>query len=125
MKKVIALLVFVVGLTVSANAQVTKAQVEESLKEMNATMDDVVQLYIGNVIKFYTDGSNRRADETYEKTVSIGSTNSFSLTENGLKVTFSKNGVISSLKIFPFSMITTLSISKNEKGVYIYIYLIQ
>ena len=125
MKKVIALLVFIVGLTVSANAQVTKAQVEESLKEMNATMDDVVQLYIGNVIKFYTDGSNRRADETYEKTVSIGSTNSFSLTENGLKVTFSINGVISSLKIFPFSMITTLSISKNEKGVYIYIYLIQ
>jgi hypothetical protein len=125
MKKVIALLVFVVGLTVSANAQVTKAQVEASLKEMNATMDDVVRLYIGNVIKFYSDGSNRRTDETYEKTVSKGSTNSFSLTENGLKVTYSENGVISSVKIFPFSMITTLSISKIEKGVNISIYLIQ
>jgi hypothetical protein len=124
MKKVIALLVFVIGLTVSANAQVTKAQVEASLTEMNATMNDVVQFYVGNVIKFYTDGSSKRTDDTYVKTVSIGATNSFSLTENGIKVTYSKNGVISAVKIFPFSVITAVSISKDEKGVYIYIYLI-
>lgn len=125
MKKLALVFGLITCFSLTAKAQVTIAQVETSLKEMNATMDDVVQLYIGNVIKFYTDGSNKRTDETYEKTVSIGGTNSFSLTENGLKVTYSKNGVISAVKFFPFSMITTVSISKNEKGVYINIYLIQ
>jgi hypothetical protein len=125
MKKVIALLVFAVGLTVSANAQVTKAQVEASLKEMNATMDDVVQLYIGNVIAFYVDGTNKRTTEKYQRKVDSDGINKFSLTENGLKISYEKNGVISFVKIIPFSMITTIEISKNDKGIYISIYMIE
>ncbi|MFN8711786.1 MAG: hypothetical protein ACK5Z2_02955 [Bacteroidota bacterium] len=125
MKKLALIFGLVTCFSLTAEAQVTKAQVETSLKEMNITMDDVVEIYIANTIVFYSDGTNKHTYEKYNRTVSGGGVNKFSLTDNGLKITFEKDGTVQFVKIIPFSMITNIEISKAEKGVFINVALVE
>jgi hypothetical protein len=125
MKKLALIFGLVTCFSLTTKAQVTKAQVETSLKEMNITMDDVVEIYIANTIVFYSDGTNKHTYEKYNKTVSGGGTNKFSLTDNGLKITFEKDGTVQFVKIIPFSMITNIEISKAEKGIFINVALVE
>lgn len=125
MKKLVLVFGLVICFSLTVKAQITKAQVETSLKEMNITMDDVTELYVANIIVFYSDGSKARTDERYYKVVKSGGTNKFSLTDNGLKVTFEKDGAIKFVKIIPFIMITNIEISKGDKGIFINVFLVE
>lgn len=125
MKKLTLIFGLLTCFSLIAKAQVTKVQVETSLKEMNITMDDVVEIYIANTIVFYNDGSSKHTYEKYNKTVASGGINKFSLTDNGLKISFEKDGTIQFVKIIPFMMITNIEISKGEKGVFINVALVE
>ncbi|MCA6364920.1 MAG: hypothetical protein IM638_17950 [Bacteroidetes bacterium] len=123
MKKVIFLFAGIFLFTLIAQAQVTKAQAQAAFDEIGANIADVEQLYVGNTIAFYTDGSHSRTTATYKKFPAENARNGFSLTDNSLKMTYYKNDKAEEVHLFPYNSISRFQVVRVDGKLYINIYL--
>lgn len=123
MKKLVALFAGIFLFTLAVNAQVTKAQIQAAFDEMGANIADVEKLYVGNVMSFYNDGTHSRTSVTYNKFPAEGSKNSFSLTDNSLKMTYYKNDKIEEVHLYPYVAISRFQVVRVDGKLYINIYM--
>ncbi|MCU0434252.1 MAG: hypothetical protein MUC87_12410 [Bacteroidia bacterium] len=123
MKKLVVLFVGIFLFTLTANAQVTKAQIEAAFTELGASIADVDELYIGNTITFYTDGSHSRSSSKYKKFPKEGTKNSFALTDNSIKMTYYVSDKAEEVHLFPYKSISQFQLARVNGMIYMNIYL--
>lgn len=108
MKKLLLALLFVITTTMSFS-QITKASVVSMLTELGSSIDKVETLFIGNVKKYYVDGTWKKESTKYNKTWSNG-TNQFSVSDIGIVVKSYEAGVLYNIQLYPFSSILNISV---------------
>jgi hypothetical protein len=123
MKKVILVFAGIFLFTLIAQAQVTKAQVQAAFDEIGANIADVEKLFVGNVMTFYTDGTHSRTSVTYKKFPDDESKNTFSLTDNSLKMTYYKKDKAEEVHLYPYVSISRFQLVRVDGKLYINIYL--
>lgn len=118
MKKILLLLVFAVSFSVISFAQVTKADVQKMMTEINTSADKIVKLHIYNTQKFYSDGTYTKTYSTYSQ--SNGDyTNSIGVYDSGIALQTKNNGVEDSRSLYPYSSISYIEISKDTMWIYL------
>jgi hypothetical protein len=109
MKKFIFAFMLSLGISFNASAHITKADIESMLASIGTTLENMENFYVNNVNNYYTDGTWKQAYENYTK----ANGNLASLTDTGIKLTYRKEGTISSIFFIPYTTILTLDVGKD------------
>lgn len=88
------------------------------MKELGTSEDKIENLYIGNTLVFYKDGSYKKTYEKYTK-VNGEYGNSVKITESGILLKTTKGGKLHSLKLLPFTSISSIYISADYIEIYL------
>jgi len=116
MKKLLLITVLFFG-AISSKAHVTKADIESMLTELGTTLDRMDNIFIGNTMTYFNDGTSKQWYDNYTKEKG----NKFILTETGFKIVYKPGGVVTSIFFVPYTNIITIDIGLD----YINIYLIK
>jgi hypothetical protein len=109
MKKLIFAFMLSLGLAGNASAYVTKADIESMLTAIGTTLENMENFYVNNVNDYYTDGTWKQSYDHYTKE----NGNMASLTDNGIKLTYRKDGAVNSVFFIPYTTILTIDVGKN------------
>ena len=118
MKKIVLSLIISCAFAINTNAQITKASVEKMLTELGSSINKVETLYIGNVMKYYTDGTNKMTYAKYSKT-NGDYINTLQLTNEGIILKTKKNGAENARELFPFNSIKRINIEAKYIGIFL------
>ena len=118
MKKIVFSLIISCAFAINTSAQVTKASVEKMLAELGSSINKVETLYIGNVMKYYTDGTNKMSYAKYSKT-NGDYINTVHLTNEGIILKTKKNGTENARELFPFNSIKRINIEAKYIGIFL------
>lgn len=118
MKKLLLLVVFAVSFSVISFAQVTKADVQKMMTEINTSTDKILTLYVYNTHKFYTDGTFTRSYSNYSQANGDYS-NSVGVYDSGIVLQTQKNGVENARNLYPYTSISYIEISKDAMWIYL------
>jgi len=109
MKKLFFLFVLFTGINFSANALVTKTDIESMLTAIGTSLDKIETIYVNNTTSYFADGTNKLTYNEYSKK----SGNIVSLTDTGIKLTYAPAGVVTSIYFIPYSSIITIDAGKD------------
>ena len=115
MKKLILLLVIVAGSYSNAKAYITKADIESMMTEIGTSLDKIAEVFIGNTMSYYNDGTKKESFDKYTKEKG----NVISLTDTGIKVVYKPGGVATSVFFVAYSSIITFDIGQDYITLYI------
>lgn len=118
MKKFVLVLIISCAFAINTNAQITKASVERMLTELGSSINNVETLYIGNLMTYYTDGTNKMTYAKYNKT-NGDYINTLQLTNEGIILKTKKNGAENSRDLFPFNNIKRINVEAKYIGIYL------
>ena len=116
MKKFMLAFALVAGLSISANAHVTKADIQAMLTEIGTSLDKIETIYLYNTNTYYTDGSSTTFYDKYTKEKG----NHCSLTDSGIKLTYKPGGVVTSAMLIAYSSILTIDIGQDYISISLY-----
>ncbi|MCB9225525.1 MAG: hypothetical protein R2780_01955 [Crocinitomicaceae bacterium] len=108
-------LLFLLFISTSAISQVTRNEIEVMMTEIGTSIDKMEELFVGNVMDYYQDGTSK---QTYDKYKSEKG-NVFKLTDNGIKAIYQPEGKVKSVFFVPYSNILTIDIGVNYMTIYI------
>ncbi|PLX09868.1 MAG: hypothetical protein C0596_00880 [Marinilabiliales bacterium] len=118
MKKLLLLSIMVLGFGLFAFSQVSKADVEKMMSEINTSADKIEKLYVYNTQVFYTDGTYTRSYSTYSE--SNGEyENSVMIYDSGIVLSTKKNGVEHSRNLYPFNSISYIEVGQSSIWIYL------
>lgn len=117
MKKTVALFLLFAGINFSANALVTKADIESMLVAVGTSLDNMEKIYVYNTMTYYTDGTHKQTYSEYTKE----SGNIVSLTDTGIKLTYKPNGVVTSVYFIAYSSILTIDVGKDYLSISLFV----
>lgn len=109
MKTVIATIILAVGLTISAQAQITEADIKGQLQEMGVKIGAMKKFYVNNLITGYNSGKIDRVSRKYE----LGPQAKLQLTERGIKKLTYKNGKVTFIVFYPYASIVNYLVSRE------------
>jgi len=113
MKKLLVLFVFVVSLSLAANAQFTKLSVERMFKEAGTTPEKIKSVSIGNIWIFYSNGEFKREFHKYAD--SPGKMNpAIFVLEEGIMIKFTIDGKFDSVRLYPYTSMTFIEVKETH-----------
>lgn len=116
MKKIFALFLLFAGINLSANALVTKTDIELMLASVGTSLDNMERIYVYNTMTYYTDGTHKQTYSEYTKE----NGNIVSLTDTGIKITYTPKGVVTSVYFIAYSSTLTIDVGKDYLSISLY-----
>jgi hypothetical protein len=110
-------LVLVSLLILSSNvfSQVSRNEIEMMLTEIGTSMNKIEELFVGNTMDYYKDGTSKQTFDKYRAEKG----NIFTLTDGGIKAIYKPEGKVKSVFFIPYSSIITIDIGLNYMTLYI------
>jgi hypothetical protein len=107
-----------VAVSIVSFAQVTKADVQKMMSEINVSLDKFETLNVYNTQVFYVDGTYTKSYTTYKKSNGEFS-NSILIYDTGIVMASKKNGVAFSRYMYPYESISYIEMTQT--GLWIYL----
>lgn len=114
MKTILSTL-FLFGLTYFASAQVTAEDIVAMMDDLGTSPDKIETVYVGNKVKYFTDGTSKW---TYSKYLASDG-NGVTLADAGIRVNFKPDGTTTSIYYIPYNSITSLNITDDYLTIYL------
>lgn len=108
-------LLFILFISAQAYSQITRSEIEVMMTEIGTSLDKIEELFVGNVMDYYQDGTSKQTFDKYRSEKG----NVFKLTDNGIKAIYKPEGTVKSVFFIPYSSIITIDIGVNYITLYI------
>lgn len=106
------------GIAFLSQAQVTKADFQQLMTEIETSVDQIENIMMMNTIQFFSDGTHKRNYEKYERE-NGEYTNKIALYDSGIAIQTKINGVEDSRHFYPYESIKYFVLTKTGLNIYL------